>query len=404
MALGLVKRRMALLAVMAVVALRSTPLAEAQVYAYEEDFDRGYPGAGPYGYYHNICNFECPDVWSPVCATDGYSYPSGCHLFVASCWKQILGQKGTSFWYRGTCLIEGATDYDPQPGLKKREEEERQRKIDAGEWVPTTPPTDAIYINGRPYLPPYNPPPTDGPGEASEDRAGAEDEEEDGEEGEDAGTEAEGRVERGGGEDAPAMDEGVRSDGFVRDDVPIESRRRRRRSVLDMLKLSPPRRQRRRRRHHDCHWACPLTPAPLCASDGKTHFNKCHFLRLKCRVDAAKIAAAAAAAAEAFDAGNDTAVDAAARASDAPHTSTAAGELVIRHGGKCGRFADAADERVRDCVTQCGMRAEDHMMKPICASNGKTYPNFCFYQQAKCLAYLNNEVDINFFKMGFCNQ
>ena len=29
--------------------------------------------------------------------------------------------------------------------------------------VPTTPPTDAIYINGQPYLPPYNPAPTPAP-------------------------------------------------------------------------------------------------------------------------------------------------------------------------------------------------------------------------------------------------
>jgi len=402
---------------MAVMALWSkTPAAEAQVYAYEEDFDRGYPGAGPYGYYHNICNFECPDVWSPVCATDGYSYPSGCHLFVASCWKQILGQKSIRFWYRGTCLLEGSTNYDPQPGLKKREEEERQRKIDAGEWVPTIPPDDAIYINGQPYLPPFNPAPTPAPaGPPVDDSAGAVSVAEAEREGEGGGSDAREEGTDVGEEEDDAADvlvEASTTSGFAPEETPIESRRRRRRRsllhLLDQASSRRPRHLRRRHRHHhrrhlrvddECRWACPLTPQPLCGSDGRTHFNECHFLRHKCRVDAA----VARKSTESVVVEDAVVVDEAVNSTMKNAVVAVPDELVIRHAGRCGRFVDAADARVRECVSKCGSRSADEEIRPVCASDGKTYPNFCFYQQAKCLAYLNEQTDINFFKMGFCD-
>ena len=39
-------KEMASLAFVALLALKMAPMAEAQVYAYEEDYDRSYPGAG----------------------------------------------------------------------------------------------------------------------------------------------------------------------------------------------------------------------------------------------------------------------------------------------------------------------------------------------------------------------
>ena len=139
-----------------------------------------------------------------------------------------------------------------------------------------------------------------------------------------------------------------------------------------------------------------MTPAPLCGSDGKTHFNKCHFLRLKCRVDAAAKEAAATAAVDMESVVNN--------GTEADAANPEPKKLFIRHGGKCGRFMDASDARVHQCVAQCGAKDEDHVIKPVCASDGKTYPNFCFYLQAKCLAYINRQVDINFLRVGFCEK
>ena len=44
--------------------------------------------------------------------------------------------------------------------------------------MPTTPPTDAIYINGQPYLPPYEPAPTSAPAGPPSDPVVTEEEEE----------------------------------------------------------------------------------------------------------------------------------------------------------------------------------------------------------------------------------
>jgi len=97
-----------------------------------------------------------------------------------------------------------------------------------------------------------------------------------------------------------------------------------------------------RRAVDSCVKPCSRLYDPVCASDGKTYGNKCLFERSQC---------------EAAKNGED---------------------LTLVHAGRCK--AQMAKKEEGNCMKACSK-----ILKPVCASNGQTFGNTCLFEVFQCM-------------------
>jgi len=92
-----------------------------------------------------------------------------------------------------------------------------------------------------------------------------------------------------------------------------------------------------------CLRVCNRIYAPVCASDGTTHNNKCLYEVYQCE-----------------------------QASNGK-------EVTLVHQGRCQRSV-FTDKREEGCIKPCSK-----MLKPVCASNGQTFGNKCLFEVFQCM-------------------
>jgi len=105
---------------------------------------------------------------------------------------------------------------------------------------------------------------------------------------------------------------------------------------------------------HSCLKACPRMMHPICDTDGKTHPNKCIFEIFQCE-EAKK-----------------------------------GREVVVAHDGACRtkkrKRIEGEEEEEEECMRRC-----PKILKPVCASNGQTFGNECLFQIFQCHAQRNGD-------------
>ncbi|EDO40385.1 predicted protein, partial [Nematostella vectensis] len=104
-----------------------------------------------------------------------------------------------------------------------------------------------------------------------------------------------------------------------------------------------------------CSRACPITLRPLCGSDGKNYWNKCHIER-------------------------ESSVSPCSRISCSHY-----GRCVVRNNGKAHCV----------CPRQCQVR-----FKPVCGTDGREYLNRCFLRRNAC----RTQTSIKVHKWGLCSK